>query len=61
MAAYVIPISERTVDPAKGPQLATRPRFRNGAGRQEGKMYTRHKDETRPTDLDLEMAIFAAP
>jgi hypothetical protein len=61
MAAYVIPISERTVDPAEGPQLAGRPRLRNGAGRQEGRMYTRPNDETRPTDLDLEMAIFAAP
>jgi hypothetical protein len=61
MAASVILISERTVDPVEDPQLATRPRLGNGAGRQEGRTYTRPKDETRPTDLDLEMAIFAAP
>jgi hypothetical protein len=56
MAAHVILISERR--PAL--RLARRPRFNNGAGRQ-GKMYAKPKDETRPTDLDLEMAIFAAP
>jgi hypothetical protein len=41
--------------------VARRPRFKNGAGREEGKVYAKPKDETRPTDLDLEMAIFAAP
>jgi hypothetical protein len=61
MAAYVILISERTVDPVEGPQLARRPRFRNGASPEEGRMYTRPNDETRPTGLELEMAIFAAP
>ena len=61
MAASVIPLSERMVIPAEGSPLARRPRFKNGAGREEGKMYAKPKDETRPTDLDLEMAIFAAP
>jgi hypothetical protein len=61
MAASVILLSERTVIPAEGSQLARRPRFKNGAGREEGTMYTRPNDETRPTDLELEMATFAAP
>ena len=61
MAASVILLSERTVIPAEGSQLARRTRFKYGAGREEGTMYANPKDETRPTDLDLETAIFAAP
>jgi hypothetical protein len=61
MAASVILLSERTVIPAEGAQLARGPRLKNRAGREEGTMYARPKDESRPTDLDLEMAIFAGP
>lgn len=61
MAASVIPISEHMANPADGSPLARRPRFKNGAGREEWKMYAKPKGETRPTDLDLEMAILAAP
>jgi hypothetical protein len=61
MAASVILHSERTVIPVERSQLLRRPGFTNGVGREGGKMYAKPKNETRPTDLDLEMAIFAAP
>jgi hypothetical protein len=39
----------------------TIPRFKNAIGQEDGEVDTRPNDETRPTELDLEIAIFAAP